>query len=518
MDTTLPVVPGSLTPSDLRVLMDKLVDGSLPPLQASEQVLERGVLLTRDAELFFGEALKRGGSQVANVILDHLALIRVGHTSTSAAKYLGNALLDHTTDPDVSRKLLAWYPDFIEVPAVLEYLSIQDQDDLEFYQELLRQLIRDVSSYAVGDRVSHLLIAVLQRAPEWVGRVLSALEQVQTEVNLDVFLKAAAEIGTAKEALFAQLTLIGRIAAHWSRVVEWVLRVYPEHRIEALSQLIAQARIQSYSIEEAFVLLARELRPTELGAFVQLIERHRRQEDWPTKVVVELLYNKQLSLEELVDSQRSFSLYRNIIGSLSSLLDRTSDGDKALDVKRLLTRIVEDSNFGNLDVTTYSALLYEVSRRKGQGDLNPLRIHLLERIDFKHADIFHSAFFEALRGFFIEPVHAQRLLEKIVRYGKYPFFETEFLLQLLECVDQETFVNFTLRYSQALFDSEHAAERFYLSLAQTLPERFAPVYMLNRRVFKRSFAKYSTADKTIYKLCWPYLTFGQRIKAFIFFG
>lgn len=516
MDASFAASPVALTPSDLRALMDKLSQGSLTPFQASEQALGGEVLLTRDAELFFGEALKHGGAQVANLIVDHLSVLRVGHTSASTAKYLGNLLLDYSTDPDVSRKILAWYPDFIDASAILQHLSIQDEQDLSFYQEFLRQLIQRGSGYSVGDRVCKLLIAVLRQAPEWIGRLLSALDQVQTEIDLEPFLKTAAEIGAAKEQIFEQLPLIGRVATQRVRLMEWIFRVYPDRRIEALGKILEQARLTSTSVEDAFVSLARELSAEELPAFTQLLERHRKQEDWPKKVVVELLYNPKIPLEELVDSQRSFSLYRNIINSLATLLDRTSDGDRSLDIKRLLTRIVDDTNFGTLDVTTYSALLYEVSRRKGQGDLNTLRILLLERIDFKHATIFHLAFFEALRGFFIEPMHAQRVLEKIVRYGKYPFHETDFLLQLLECVDQEVFANFTLRYSQALFDTAYTAERFYLALAGALPERFAPVYMFNRRLFKRSFAKYSDTDKTIYKLCWPYLSFGQRFKAFIF--
>ncbi len=515
MDAPLPVAPSALSPAELGGLTEQLRTGSLAPLQASEQVMAGGVLLTHDAEVFFGEVLKRGGSAVADLILDHLAMLRVGHTSASAAKYLANLLLDYSTDPDVARKLLSWYPDLIDNPAVLMHLQINDETDLGFYQQFFLQLIRDVDSYRAASRVSEILVATLKHSPAWVGKLLSILQNVQTEINLDTFLKTAAEIGTAKEVLYDQLPLIGRITAQWSRVVEWILSVYPDRRIEALGKLLEQSRIEPYLLEQAFVLLARELSVDELPAFVQLLERHRRQEDWPTKVVVELLYNKRLSLDELVDSQRSFSLYRNIIGSLSTILDRTSDGDTALDIKRLLNRIVDDSNFANLDVTTYSSLLYEVSRRKGQGSLNELRVRLLERIDFKYASIFHSAFFEALRGFFIEPVHAQRIIEKIVRYGKYPFHDLEFLIQLLECVDQATFENFLLRYSQPLFDSPYDAERFYRALATTIPERFAPVYMLNRRTFKRSFAKYSTTDKEIYKLCWPFLTFGQRLKSFI---
>jgi hypothetical protein len=516
MDASFAATPVSLTPSDLRALMEKLSQGSLTPFQASEQALGGEVLLTRDAELFFGEALKHGGAQVANLIVDHLSVLRVGHTSASTAKYLGNLLLDYSTDPDVSRKILAWYPDFIDVPAILEHLSIQDERDLSFYQELFRRLIREGDSYSAGDRISKLLVAVLKLAPAWIGRLLSALDQVQTEIDLEPFLKMAAEIGTAKEEIYEQLPLIGRVATQRMRLMDWVFRVYPERRIEALGRILEQARFTSMNAEDAFVSLARGLNTKDLPAFTQLLERYRKQEDWPRKVVIELLYNPNIPMEELVDSQRSFSLYRNVINCLSDLLDRTSDGDRSLDIKRLLTRIVDDTNFGTLDVTTYSALLYEVSRRKGQGDLNPLRILLLERIDFKHATIFHSAFFEALRGYFIEPMHAQRILEKIVRYGKYPFHETDFLLQLLECVDQEVFANFTLRYSQALFDTAYTAERFYLALAGTLPERFAPVYMFHRKIFKRSFAKYSDTDKTIYKLCWPYLSFGQRFKAFIF--
>lgn len=506
----------ALSPADLSALTSLVREGAVTPLQAAERVASGGVLLTSDSEIFFGEVLKHGGATAANVIVDHLPMLRVGHTSASSAKYLGNLLLDYSTDPDVSRKILAWYPPFIDVPAVLTHLSIQDEHDLSFYQGLLLQFIKDVDSYRASDRVSHVLVATLEHAPEWIGKLLSALEQVQTELNLDAFLRAAAEIGVAKEALFSQLPLIGRITTQWSRVIEWIFRVYPERRIEALSKFLEQGQGDHYLMEQAFVLLARELVPAELPAFVQLLERHRRQEDWPTKVIVELVYNPKLSLDELVDSQRSFSLYRNIIGSLSSLFDRTSDGDKALDIKRLLTRIVDDNNFSNLDVSTYNSLLYEVARRKGQGDLNALRIRLLEQIDFKHANIFSAAFFEALRGFFIEPVHAQRLLEKIVRYGKYPFYDTDFLIQLLECVDQETFKNFTLRYSQALFDAPYDAERFYLALAAKIPERFAPVYMFNRKTFRQVFAKYSTADKDIFKACWPYLSFGQRLRAFIF--
>ncbi len=516
MDTSFSAVQASLTPADLRALTDQVTRGVLTPLQASERVAVGGVLLTHDAEAFFGEVLKHGGASVANLILEHLPMLRVGHTSTSTARYLGTLLLDYATDPDVSRKILAWHPNFIDVPAVLEHISIQDETDLHFYQDLLCTVAKEVRGYSAGERTSRLLIALLHQAPEWIGQVVSALDRVQTELDLDLFLKAVAELGVAKEALFPQLPLIGRVSSNWSRIVEWTLRTYSERRIEALGKLLEQNRTNSYSIEGAFVRLAKEVVVQELPAFVQLLERYRRQEDWPNKVIIELLYNQQLPLEVLVDSQRSFSLYRNIVASLSSIFDRTSDGETSLDIKRLLTRIVDDANFGNLDVTTYSSLLYEVSRRKGQGDLNALRIQLLERIDFKHASIFHSAFFEALRGYFIEPVHAQRLLEKIVRYGKFPFHEREFLLQLLECVDQETFTNFTVRYSQALFASEHEAERFYLSLAQTLPERFAPVYMLNRRTFRRSFGKYSDADKQIYKLSWPYLTFSQRLQAFIF--
>ncbi len=516
MDVPLSVVGQALTPGDVRSLADQISEGALTPLQACERVTQGGFLLTHDAELFFSELFKRGGAAVANLLLDHLSMIRIGHTSTATAKYLGNLLLDYATDQSVSHKLLAWYPNFIEVPAVLDHLSIQDEADLAFYQDYLRTLAKETNAYTAGERVSRLLMAVLQRAPDWIGQFVSALDQLQTELNLDPFLRMVAEKQVAKDVLFSQLPLIGRVAANWSRVVEWVLRAYPERRIEALGGLLEGNQLRSIALEDAFVALARELESSELPAFIQLLERHRRQEDWPKKVVIELLYNPQLNLEILVDSQRSFSLYRNIIGSLALIFDRTSDGEKRLDIKQLLNRIVDDSNFGNLDLTTYSALLYEISRRKGQGDLNPLRIHLLERIDFKHASLFHAAFFEALRGYFIEPIHAQRLLEKIVRYGKYPFAEREFLLQLLECVDQETFTNFTLRYSQGLFSSDQIAERFYLVLAQTLPERFAPVYMLNRRVFKRSFAKYSDTDKTIYKLCWPYLTFGQRFQAFLF--
>ena len=517
MDDALPVASASITPDHLRTLTNQVSEGVLTPLKASEEVARAGVLLTSDAEHFFSEVLKRGGAPVADLILQHLAMLRVGHTSASAARYLGNSLLDYATDPDVSRKILNWYPDFIDVDSVLDHLRIEDDVDLGFYQELLGRLIRDVSSYRVGNRVSRLLIAVLQHATPWIGRLLEALDQVQTEIDLDLFLKTAAEIGTAKEPLFAHLPLIGRIGAHWSRAVEWVLRVYPDRRIEALGKLLEQNRLNSYTIEEAFVFLARELKNGEVPAFVQLIERYRRQEDWPTKVVIELLYNPHLTMDELVDSQRSFSLYRNVVNSLSSIFDRTSDGERTLDIKRLLNKILEDTNFGNLDVSTYSSLLYEVSRRKGQGDLNPLRVQLLERVDFKHANIFTSAFFEALRGYFIEPPHAQRLLEKMVRYGKIPFpYETEFLIQVLECVDQETFTNFTLRYSQSLFESPHQAEKFYLALAHTIPERFAPVYMFNRKAFRRSFPQYSDADKQIYKLCWPYLSFGQRFKAFLF--
>lgn len=517
MDASLSTVSSmALSPADLSALTSQVREGALTPLQAAERVASGGVLLTIDSEIFFGEVLKHGGAMAANVIVDHLSVLRVGHTSASSAKYLGNLLLDYSTDPDVSRKILAWYPPFIDAPAILAHLSIKDEQDLDFYQGLLLQFIKDVDSHRASDRVSHVLVAALQHAPEWVGKLLSVLDQIQTEINLDTFLRAAAEIGAAKEALFSQLSLIGRITTQWSRVVEWIFRVYPDRRIEALAKFLEQGRGDRYLVEEAFVVLARELVPAELPAFIQLIERHRRQEDWPTKVIVELVYNPKLSLDELVDSQRSFSLYRNIIASLSSLFDRTSDGDRALDIKRLLTRVVDDNNFSNLDVSTYNSLLYEVSRRKGQGDLNALRIRLLEQIDFKHANIFHAAFFEALRGFFIEPIHAQRLLEKIVRYGKYPFHETDFLIQLLECVDQETFKNFTLRYSQALFDSSYNAERFYLELAAKVPERFAPVYMFNRKTFRQSFAKYSTADKEIFKTCWPYLSFGQRFKAFIF--
>lgn len=518
MDDVSSVVPSSITPDHLRALTHQVSEGALTPLQASEQVARAGALLTSDAEHFFSEVLRRGGAPVANLILDHLSMLRVGHTSASIARYLGNSLLDYATDPDVSRKILSWHPDFVDVDSVMDHVRIEDESDLAFYQELLRQLIRDVSSYRVGDRVSRLLIGVLHHATSWVGRVLEALDQVQTEIDLDLFLKTAAEVDTAKEVLFPQLPLIGRIGAHWSRSVEWILRVYPDRRrIEALAKLLEQNRLNAFTIEEAFVLLARELKSGEVPAFIQLLEHHRRQEDWPTKVVIELLYNPKLSLDELVDSQRSFSLYRNVVNALSSILDRTSNGDRALDIKRLFTRILEDTNFSNLDVSTYSSLLYEVSKRKGQGDLNPLRIQLLERIDLKHANIFTSAFFEALRGYFIEPPHAQRLLEKMVRYGKIPFpHETEFLIQVLECVGQETFTSFTLRYSQPLFESSYQAEKFYLALATTIPERFAPVYMLNRRVFRRSFPQYSDADKQIYKLCWPYLSFGQRLKAFLF--
>ncbi len=516
MDTSLSAAPSSLTPDDLRGLIDGLSTGSLTPFQASEQALSRGVLLTRDAEVFFGDAMKRGGAEIANLIVDHLSGLRVGHTSAATATYLVNLLLDHATDPDVSRKILAWYPGSVDNPAVLQHVALEDTADLEFYQGLLRQLVQSTSTYSAGDKVSKLLIAILRQSPQWIGRVLLALEDVQTELDLDQFLRTAAELGTANEVLFQVLPLLGRIVSQRARLMDWIFRVYPNQRIEALSKLLEQSRLSSLTIDEAFGSLAKELSSAELPAFIQLVERQRRQEDWSKKVVIELLYNAKLPLEELVDSQRSFSLYRNIISSLSSILDRTSDGDRSLDIKRLLTRIIDDTNFGNLDLTTYSSLLYEVSRRKGQGDLNPLRIQLLERIDFKHASIFNSAFFEALQSFFIEPPHAQRLLEKVVRFGKYPFNDTAFLLHLLECVDQEAFTNFVLRYSQPLFDTTYQAEKFYLSLAQTLPERFASVYMFNRKVFKRSFSQYSDTDKNIYKLCWPYLTFGQRLKAFIF--
>lgn len=516
MDGSFPSTAVSVTPAELRSLIDKLSEGSITPLAASEQALVGDVLLTRDAELFFGEAIRHGGAPVANAVLDRLSILRVGHTSASAARYLANLLLDYATDPDVSRKLLAWSPELVEVRAIFEHLSIQDEEDLAFYQNLVRHLIRDSASLSSEERVSTVFVAVLRRSPEWIGHMLSALDQVQTEIDLGTFLRTATELGVAKELIFEQLPLIGRVASPGTRIMEWIFRTYSDRRIEALSKVLEQSRLSSFATEDAFTSLAEAMSSEELPAFIQLLERFRRQEDWPKRVIIALMYNENLSLDDLIDSQRSFSLYRNIIGSLAMILDRTSDGDRSLDIKSLLARIIEDVNFGTLDITTYGALLYEISRRKGQGDLNPLRIQLLERIDFAHASIFHSAFFNALRGFFIEPKHAERLLEKIVRHGTYPFHETEFLIQLLESVDQETFANFILRYSRALFDSEFEFERFCLALLHAVPERLAPVYLFHRRTFKKSFGKYSDTDAKIFKECWPHLSFGQRLKAFIF--
>jgi hypothetical protein len=311
MDASLSKVSSmALSPADLSALTSLVREGAVTPLQAAERVASGGVLLTSDSEIFFGEVLKHGGATAANVIVDHLPMLRVGHTSASSAKYLGNLLLDYSTDPDVSRKILAWYPPFIDVPAVLTHLSIQDEHDLSFYQGLLLQFIKDVDNYRASDRVSHVLVATLEHAPEWIGKLLSALEQVQTELNLDAFLRAAAEIGVAKEALFSQLPLIGRITTQWSRVIEWIFRVYPERRMEALSKFLEQGQGDRYLMEQAFVLLAGELVPAELPAFVQLLERHRRQEDWPTKVIDEL--SKRFVVSHFANDRfkRKFSFYR----------------------------------------------------------------------------------------------------------------------------------------------------------------------------------------------------------------
>ncbi len=515
MDMSPSVARTPLAPADLRVLTDQMTKGAITPLEACQRVMAGGVLLTQDAEIFFGEVFKRGGSTAADLILDHLSVLRIGYTSIATARYLGTLLLDYATDPDVARKILSWFPDFVDVSGVLEYLSVQDETDAHFYRELLYTFATDPQTQAGDARVSHLLMAILYRTPEWIGYIFSRLEGVHTEIDLARVLVAAGEIDVATHVLYPHLSLLGRIALDWDGLVRWVLQTYPNRRVEAVSALLEGASRGRTAMDNVCVDLAKEVKQEELPAFLQLVERQYQDEGWPSALMLELLKNRHLSLNILVDSQRSFSFYRNVVKQLSLIADQSASETKTMDVKQLLTRIVDDVHIARLDAAAYSVLLYEVARRKGEGDLNELRIRLLERMDFVHAPLVHSAFFEPLRGYALDPLHAQRLLEKIIRHGTYPFHERAFLLQVLDAVDEEAFHQFVVRYSQGIFSSAQEAEMFYLALAETAPERFAPIYLVHRRTFRRTFAQHSDADKRIYAASLPYVAFWRRIQSFL---
>lgn len=514
MDASSETSVFSLTPTEIKALIQALQSGQMTSKAIAERIATQGLLLSSDAEILFTELFKQGGATAANIILDHLSMLRFGYTSTSSAKYLCTLLLDYADDSAISRKLLAWFPASLDIPAVFSRMQLEEEEDLRVYQDLLLALAREPEQVANHQRISQLLIKILETSPGWIGVFFSALQSVQTELELELFLNRVTENELAKQAMFEQLPLLSSVSRSWSRLVLWVLRTYPERRLEALEKLLEQHRMSSYAIDDTLALFARELTKAELSSFLHLIERQRRQENWPVKVVVELVHNPRLSLEELVNSRQSLTLYRNILHQLSFILDRQPDEGSAFNQKQLFKRLIEDVHFSQLDESMYRSLQQEMFKRATPTEAQILRTDWLDRVDFKFAQIFERDFFEGLAEGSIDPFRARRLIEKIIRHGTYPFGELHFLVQLLEAADEETFNNLILRYGQALFISEEILEEFYLAVATELPERFAPLYAKHRKEFVQFFGKQSGTDKEIYELCSPYLDSTQRLRGF----
>ncbi len=500
-----------LLPDQMREIQDLLSSNPLPVSLILEKIFFQGEIgLDSELQKILFKIIK-ANPLGADTVLQNLHLLRVSPSYLYDSTILADALLENATNIHVARILLSWYLPLLSHKPILKKVAIFTQEDIGFYEKIVEQAINSPS--ISDDQVNDLLFFLCVNSPSFIGQILDMLKNVYTSLDLTSLIKYLVENKLHLDVLFEKLELVGRISRYSERIMSYLLVAFPDNRLVAVSRFLKESNNPLSFYNQTLELLAKTIQQKEFPLFLEnLLSIERRY--WPQQILVNIFVNPHLTHDYIFTVATNPTLYRNIVYYSRGICDAISQVD-IVQTKNFFVKVVENENFNSLDTSFYSALVHELVNRRGIEDLEYVMIKMIEKVDFRFAQIFTESYFVALRGYTIESDIAIRILEKIVSLGKYPFYDIEFLVSLLCSSSEPVLKKFILSYSQSLLGIT-LSEKLYLALSERNPFNFSSLYIFNKGKLTNRNSKYSDLVKQTYKNCYKRLSFGQKFKAMIF--
>ncbi len=499
-----------LTPEQIKEIQDLLSSNPIPVSLILEKIFFHGEIgLDTELQKILFNIIK-DNALGADTVLQNLHLLRVSPSYPYDSTILADALLENATKREVARILLSWHLPLLSHKPILKKAAIFTQEDLNFYEKIVQQGINSPS--ISDDQINALLFFLCINSSGFIGQIFDMLKNVYTNIDLTSLIKYLVENKLHLDILFEKLELIGRISRYSEGILSYLLVAFPDNRLGAVSRYLKSSHNPISFYNQTLELLAKTIEQKEFPLFLEYLLSIERP-TWPQQILINLFINSNLSQEDIFTTATNPTLYKNIVYHCRAICDALSQVDISK-TKTFFVKLIENPNFNSLDTSLYSSIVHELINRKGMGDLDGVMVKMIEKVDFRLAQIFTESYFSALRGYRIESESAIRILEKIVSLGKYPFYDIEFLVSLLCSSSEPVLKKFILSYSQSLLGIT-LSEKLYLALSERNPFNFSSLYIFNKGKLTNRNSKYSDVVKQTYKNCYLRLSFGQKFKAML---
>lgn len=455
-------------------------------------------------------AISQHGAPVADVLVKNIGAFTVPFSSEYAARHLAEMLVDYASDSSAALWLLSWMPKLCRSQAIQQKLQIKNEGDLIMFEQAMRKLFSTPQMIALD--VQDFMASAVRANPKALGIFLKVAAETAGRVSVSQIVDYLVDQRIGLDVLASHADLLGKITKGTPSVARRLTAAFPEQP-EVLFAFIKGSGGGLDVFGDVLEQQIQQIPQVSLGVFVRALDGLSPKEYWPRKVVTALLCRNDIDPRSYISSAEFPSLYRNIVHHFSvSVAGVQAD---AFDPVKVLTALMDDPAFVQLDAKAIAELAREIGNLKRQEDLAPVKIVLLERLDWQSTMYFSERFFVGIPEQRLSEDHAIHMLERMRVMGRYPFTDVGYLIALACSLTPQRRNAFLLRDMSRLLTTLADREQLLLGLAQRLPEGFAYFYAKKKKQVLGSSNFQSDRQKEIYRLCWTSLGLWEQLKVMI---
>ncbi len=510
MTTTLPV----LSREYIRKATEFIHSNPHQTAPVLDQIFANGLLYLGDygTNRLVERVLLHGGASSASLLVQHLDSFKPAHDNDYTQRDLIVGILKYKNDTETIERLFHWFPQLLQHKDTIKLLPVSSATEIKLHKKLL-EIILTLPVYTesqIDDYVFSLCVCSNNALPDLLDELTSLFSRLNLKKVVEYFCERQLLLDVFRTRIPALV-----FCKDSTRFSDILLRTFPDQYVSIVLSYLETPFAESYQVKEMLQECPKKhLNQDNWDVFVRTMEQRNIFEYLPEKAVLGLFQNPNLSIDQIINSEKSFKLYRSVVNYLQYIIDQFINANQKVLVMGILNRVIADPNYLQIEDKEKLVVIRILSKVDPTQEVHNTKLLLLTKQVFIDG-VYGEDLIAHFDRFYTSSTIAEQLLENLFSLPVFPYRDCNFLVSLFASVDSSLFSLQLLTKLSHYFSYEYQLEDMFLLLAKKQIHNFAFLYTKHNKQLSKSFSKYSTKAKEIRKICWRQLGFLDRFKCLL---